>query len=106
MVPANDGFQTASYSFQGVFRESELIGKMVRLVLRFRKGEPGATLPKLGKPPARSVEMETAWIREEDRRMATFRDGRIEAVAGPQTMAELRKGIANELQRRFAIVGG
>lgn len=39
---------------------------------------------------SRSADLEAAWIREADSRMAAFWDGRIEAVSGPRAMAELR----------------
>jgi len=38
----------------------------------------------------RPAELEAAWLRESESRMAAFREGRIEAVDGALAMAELR----------------
>jgi len=38
----------------------------------------------------RPIDLEAAWVREADSRMAAFRDGSIEAIAGPQAIADLR----------------
>ncbi|MCP5543338.1 MAG: addiction module protein [Akkermansiaceae bacterium] len=45
-------------------------------------------LASLSHTPA---ELEDAWIREAESRLAGFRKGEIEAVSGPDAMAELRK---------------
>lgn len=39
----------------------------------------------------RSAEFEAAWLRESSSRMEAFRAGKIEAVSGPEAMADLRK---------------
>ncbi len=39
----------------------------------------------------RSADLEATWIREADCRMAAFLEGRIEAISGPEAMADLRK---------------
>ena len=39
----------------------------------------------------RSSELEAVWIREADRRLEALRKGQIEAVSGPEAMAELRE---------------
>lgn len=45
-------------------------------------------LASLSRPPAG---LEDAWLREADERMAAYREGRIEAVPGPEALADLRK---------------
>jgi len=40
------------------------------------------------------IYLDAAWIREADNRMEAFRDGRIEALAGPEAMADLRMRFA------------
>ncbi len=45
-------------------------------------------LASLSRPPAG---LEDAWLREADERMAAYREGRIEAVPGPEALAELRR---------------
>lgn len=39
----------------------------------------------------RPAELEAAWVREADSRMAAFKESRIEAIPGPQAMADLRE---------------
>ena len=39
----------------------------------------------------RPAELEAAWDREADSRMAAFRDGRIDAVSGPESLADLHR---------------
>lgn len=43
----------------------------------------------------RPAGLDDAWLREADERMAAYREGRIEAVPGPEAMADLR----NEFRR-------
>jgi putative addiction module component (TIGR02574 family) len=38
----------------------------------------------------RPTGLDDAWLREADERMAAYREGRIEAVSGPEAMADLR----------------
>jgi len=35
--------------------------------------------------------LKSAWLREADDRMMAFRSGKIEAVSGPEALAELRR---------------
>ncbi|MEO8614757.1 MAG: addiction module protein [Luteolibacter sp.] len=44
----------------------------------------------------RPAELEAAWLLEADSRMTAFREGLIEAVAGPEAMAKLRLRTSNE----------
>lgn len=37
-----------------------------------------------------SAGLDEAWLREADERMAAWREGKIEAVSGPEALAELR----------------
>ena len=39
----------------------------------------------------RPAGLDETWLREADERMAAYREGRIEAVSGPEALAELRK---------------
>ena len=39
----------------------------------------------------RPAELEAAWRRESSSRMEAFREGKLEAVSGPEAMADLRK---------------
>lgn len=38
----------------------------------------------------RPAGLDDAWLREADERMTAYREGRIEAVPGPEAMADLR----------------
>jgi len=38
----------------------------------------------------RPAGLDDAWLREADERMAVYHEGRIEAVSGPEALAELR----------------
>jgi len=38
----------------------------------------------------RPAGLDDAWLREADERMAAYREGRINAVSGPEALAELR----------------
>jgi hypothetical protein len=38
----------------------------------------------------RPAGLDDAWLREADERMTAYREGRIEAVPGPEALAELR----------------
>jgi hypothetical protein len=39
----------------------------------------------------RPAELEAVWLREADSRIEAFRSGKLEAVSGPEAMAELRR---------------
>jgi putative addiction module component (TIGR02574 family) len=39
----------------------------------------------------RPVGLDDAWLREADERMTAYREGRIEAVPGPEAMTDLRR---------------
>ena len=39
----------------------------------------------------RPAGLESAWLREADDRMMAWREGKIEAVSGPESLADLRK---------------
>ena len=39
----------------------------------------------------RPVGLDDAWLREADERMTAYREGKIDAVPGPEALAELRR---------------
>ena len=59
--------------------------------LRLSDGERAVLAERLLESLSRRPsELEAAWIKEADDRMKAYRDGRIEAVPGPQAIGELR----------------
>lgn len=77
-------FQTSMLPMEAVIIEKE--------ALRLSDGERAVLADRLleslsRRPPS----LDEAWLREADERMAAWREGKIEAVSGPEALAELRR---------------
>lgn len=60
--------------------------------LRLSDGERAVLADRLLESLSRRpADLDDAWLREADERMEAFRQGRIEAISGPEALAELRR---------------